>query len=283
MKQITKNQSEKSEERFSSDPNYSNQLAILEFEQNNNYSTQRTCVTNYSASSTLPNILSGLNVQLNKPLKGSSPVQNSLLQAIIEQNESMSMVIRELNKTLLRINNNNSDHFLNNEEIPFKLRNRKHENVGVKKVNEFKSEVEPISAKERRPRILVYGYSFLNSSGVVSVISKVLSDVYGIEILPSDIKVLVSNNSKKLKNNSPASSLKKGKYDYMIAGPHPHSVKGKNIKHQWDTFLSFRKIPTKVFELYNKALTKSYINELAHKIGNDWHSKASENSTNNNY
>lgn len=283
MKQITKNQLEKSEEKFSSESNISSQLAVLGVEQNKNYSAHRTGVTNYYASLTVPNILSGVNVQLNKTLKGSNSVQNSLLQAIIEQNESMSMVILELNKTLLRINNNNSDHFSNNEEIPFKLRNRKHENVEVEKVNGFKSENESIGSKEKRPRILVYGYSFLNSSGVVSVISNVLSDVYGIEILPSDIKVLVSNNSKKLKNNSPASSLQKGKYDYMIAGPHPHSVKGKNIKHQWNTFLSFRKIPTTVFELYNKALTKSYINELAHKIGKDWHSKVSETSTNNNY
>jgi hypothetical protein len=52
-----------------------------------------------------------------------------------------------------------------------------------------------------------------------------------------------------------------------MAGPHPHSIKGKNIKHSWKTFLELKGVATGVFESYHKKISKELLQEFAAMVG----------------
>ena len=119
------------------------------------------------------------------------------------------------------------------------------------------------------PKILIYGVSAINNIEITSLLKKKLSLYFNIELEDSDITLLTSDKKSDLKNISPVEALKSQRYDYLIIGPHPHSVKGKNIKHSWSRFLEVRGIQTLVFERYHKPLSKDWLRVLSNEIGID--------------
>jgi hypothetical protein len=125
--------------------------------------------------------------------------------------------------------------------------------------------------EQTTPKILIYGHSALAEDDIISIIKNKLLVSYNIELSDKDIKVMVSHQKTELKKVTPVDSLKSCNYDFFMAGPHPHSVKGKNIKHSWKTFVELKKIPTEVFESYHKEISKELLVEFASMIGDIWY------------
>jgi hypothetical protein len=119
------------------------------------------------------------------------------------------------------------------------------------------------------PRIIIYGISKLEKNEIFKILYERLLVSFNIKIKKSDVTIITSNTMDELRKMSPAESLKTGKYDYIIVAPHPHSVKGKNIKHNWERFLSIRNIRTKVLDNHKKPLSKELLNSYALEIGHD--------------
>ncbi len=120
------------------------------------------------------------------------------------------------------------------------------------------------------PKILIYGHSALDKADIIRIVKDKLLVSYNISLHNKDIKVLVSDQKNELKNLAPVDKLKSGNYDFFMAGPHPHSIKGKNIKHSWKTFAELKRIPTEVFESYHKKISKELLLEFASMIGDTW-------------
>ena len=125
------------------------------------------------------------------------------------------------------------------------------------------------SANNKELKILIYGITKLTQQEIFDTIQNKLQVGYNIHVKKSDIEIITEHDTDKLKNISPVDKLKSDKYDYLIVGPHPHSVKGKNLKHNWATFLKNRNIKTEAFEGYRKPVSKEDIVNIADKIGRD--------------
>jgi len=161
-----------------------------------------------------------------------------------------------------------------NEEINTQVKETKNKLREAQDQIPTQDKTSPDLSKRRNPKILIYGVSSINKMEIIQMIKNKLSVSYNIELKDSDFSVLISNKKSELKNTSPAEQLKSGMFDYLIVGPHPHSVKGKNIKHSWQLFLETKKIQTKAFEIYHKPLSKARVLVVANKIGEEWFNKA---------
>jgi len=123
------------------------------------------------------------------------------------------------------------------------------------------------------PQILIYGTGAIDQTEMIKIIKNKLSISYNIQSKNSDYKVIISDKKNGLKNITPVDSLKSMKYDFIIVGPHPHSIKGKNLKHSWSTFLKLKKINTVALESYKNRLSKEQILVFANEIGEKWFNK----------
>jgi hypothetical protein len=81
---------------------------------------------------------------------------------------------------------------------------------------------------------------------------------------------MIADSKNKLNKVSPAEILKSDIYDYLIVGPHPHNVKGKNGKHNWQTFASVKKLSVKVFQDYDKPISKDQFLIYTKTIGEEF-------------
>lgn len=119
------------------------------------------------------------------------------------------------------------------------------------------------------PTILIYGISKLQKNDILKILNERFKVSFNIELTKSNVTIMTSNTMDELKNYPIVDSLKTEKYDYLIVAPHPHSIKGKNIKHSWERFLSIRKIETKVLENHVKPLSRDLLNKYILKIGTE--------------
>jgi arsenate reductase-like glutaredoxin family protein len=119
----------------------------------------------------------------------------------------------------------------------------------------------------KAPKILVFGVTKLSKLEMLDIIQNRLLNSYNIHIKKSDVIFMTADNKDKLRKESPVEKLKAGNYDYLIVGPQPHSVKGKNAKYNWTTFLKNKEIETEAFEEYTKPLSKTDLLKVCDRIG----------------
>ena len=183
-------------------------------------------------------------------------ITNRLKQTIAEQSFAIDILHKEISKLTEKIQNLENENYELKKEQDSKLRS-------LTQINP--QEIKRVSTNS--PKILIYGVIKQRKAELFDTLQNRLNTGYNIHIKKSDVVFLTDHDSDKLKHFSPVERLKSEKYDYLVVGPHPHSVKGKNSKHSWSTFLKNRGVKTEAFEEYNKPLSKDDILNIANKIG----------------
>jgi hypothetical protein len=193
------------------------------------------------------------------PDNSASSTINMLNSVINEQTTALRILNEEMSKMMARIREL--------EDMQAAHLTNKTPRIEMKVVHveeqKKKQDVAP------GPKILIYGITKMRRVEMLDIIQNRLLNSYNIHVKKGDVVFMTADNKDTLKNESPVNNLKSGNYDYMIVGPQPHSIKGKNLKHTWTQFLSYRKIDTTVFEGYKKPISKEDLLRICDKIGKD--------------
>jgi len=136
----------------------------------------------------------------------------------------------------------------------------------VNKLNNFNIESRNERSEIENFKIVVYGHSKIKEKEIIKIVQKYFKENCNVDLRKSDIKALVSNEKKNLKKITPVKMLLSNRYKYLIAGPHPHSVQGKDLNLSWAKFLEKNNIETKVFDAKNKILTKRHLLDYLDEI-----------------
>jgi SepF-like predicted cell division protein (DUF552 family) len=186
----------------------------------------------------------------------AEPTIKDLMEIIKEQSFALKVLNEEISKVLMRTH-------------PGKVTDEDKKGIKITMVPQTNT-VEESEKTVPAPKILVYGVTKLNDEVVFDIVRNRLKVSYNITLKRSDITFMTSDDKDKLKSKSPVENLKTGKYDYFIAGPHPHSIKGKNLKHSWPVFMQNRKLSTKTFTDHKKPLSMEYFLNIADTIGKEF-------------
>lgn len=118
-------------------------------------------------------------------------------------------------------------------------------------------------------RILVFGNSKLTSKKIYEIFNEIFFKTFGEDL---DKKCLEANllDYKKIKNSNINRKIKQDKYDYIIAGQHDHSTKGKNSKHSYVRFAKDNNLKAIVSEQYDSPFNTELLTELANTTIKNW-------------
>lgn len=119
------------------------------------------------------------------------------------------------------------------------------------------------------PNIIVFGHSILDDQIIFSTIKEQFLSS-GVMLKKKDITILTADKKSNLKNSPIADMIRSRKYDYLMVGPHPHSLKGKHLKHSWEKFMEINAINTKVYDTLHMNLSKDKIESYAKIMAIDW-------------
>ena len=118
-------------------------------------------------------------------------------------------------------------------------------------------------------RILVFGDSKLNYSEIREIFSKAFNAKFGEELNKKAVEARFLTYEE-VKNSNVVKKIESGKYDYILVGPHDHSVKRKNIKMDFKTFCKQRNINSHVTESKSNTLNQEGIEQYANWLMDDW-------------
>lgn len=121
-------------------------------------------------------------------------------------------------------------------------------------------------------RVLIIGSSSLDSRQIYQVFNSHYREAFNF---PLENHVIDSQylDYDEVKGVDIAQKLKSNKYDYVIIGPMPHSIKGKEESKNWKTFFRDNNLKGIPFTSMAKTLSKSEFDHLAKTIVADWQSK----------
>ncbi len=137
------------------------------------------------------------------------------------------------------------------------------------KISDSVGKGQYISTEYDDIRIIVFGITKLSRDEIIESVVNKFKVSYNKNINPKKIKIITSGIMNELKKKNILNSLKFGKYDYMIVGPHPHSISGKNAKITWCKFLQKKFIDTLPYEDYRNPISKSTICKAVDEFGDD--------------
>lgn len=196
-------------------------------------------------------------------LKLSEDFQSKPSRTVLSLLEKLSDQAKEIRKLKTELS-----HLSNTSKTIHQVDNDKSK-PETQQINDSERGVENISTEYDDIRIIVFGISKLSHNKIIESLINKFKVSYNKNINPEKIKIITSNIMNELKKNNILNSLKFGKYDYMIVGPHPHSISGKNAKITWHKFLQKKFIDTLPYENYKNPISKSTICKAVNKFGED--------------
>ena len=122
-----------------------------------------------------------------------------------------------------------------------------------------------------RVRIFIIGVNNMNRDETKKILIKALKE-HNIYAKEKDIR-LCTGDYDKISKMYPRhrQSVINGEYDYLIYGPHPHSIKDKSGTLSWETYLG--NTHTMIMGDHDKPLTKESLLTFAQTIATDWREK----------
>lgn len=121
-------------------------------------------------------------------------------------------------------------------------------------------------------KILVFGESNLTSNQIYEIFNQEFIRVFGEDLSKKCINAKYLDYDR-VKNSNIVNQIKGNKYDYIIAGPHPHSMRSKDIKQTITSLGKERGLKSKIHEFHESSLSRDYLKELAETIIKDWDSR----------
>lgn len=118
-------------------------------------------------------------------------------------------------------------------------------------------------------RILVFGESKLKYLEIREIFSEAFNAKFGEELNKKAVEARFLSYEE-VKNSNVVKRIESGKYDYILAGPHDHSVKGKNIKIDFKNFCKQRNINSHVTESKSDPLNFEGLRQYANWLMDDW-------------
>ncbi|MCC7532643.1 MAG: hypothetical protein IT246_01745 [Bacteroidia bacterium] len=118
-------------------------------------------------------------------------------------------------------------------------------------------------------RILIFGESKIRSNEIYEIFNKEFIKQFEEELNRKCIEVH-NTEYKKTKNSNIINKILLNNYDYIIIGPHDHSIKGKNAKKSFKTLKKERNLKAFIYEQLEDPLNPKVIKELAERIIKNW-------------
>lgn len=118
-------------------------------------------------------------------------------------------------------------------------------------------------------KVLVFGDSKLNQKQIFEIFNQEFQNKF-FEPLEKTAVDAIYLSYKEPKNSNIIDRILKDKYDYIIVGPHDHSIKGKDAKKSFRQFIKDNNLKAIVNEENNKTLGKDHIQNLAEQIITNW-------------
>ncbi len=118
-------------------------------------------------------------------------------------------------------------------------------------------------------RILIFGESKIRSNEIYEIFNKEFIKQFEEKLNRKCIEVH-NTEYKKTKNSNIIDKILLNNYDYIIIGPHDHSIKGKNAKKSFKTLKKERNLKAFIYEQLKDPLNSEVIKELAERIIKNW-------------
>ena len=198
------------------------------------------------------------------------------------QSEDMQRLQESLNEREKRIKEREKITFelqkeLLKQEKDFEKYREKQEKIYVERVESLKAEVlgitQDVEQIDANPfsnlKILILGKSMIQKNEIMECFQQAFFKNFDLD-LPVNCLDIPTLNYDEVKNINIAKKLKPNKFDYIIFGPRPHSLKGVDLKKGIPTLKKDWNLKAIIRDEPDKALSKSLISELSISIANDW-------------
>lgn len=133
-----------------------------------------------------------------------------------------------------------------------------------------------ISQKNDLPKvnILIFGDCKLNRKEIFSIFNSACHEKFGVS-LPKKYIHICALDYTKTKNSGISKSFINNRYDLIIIGPHPHSIKDKNVKVDFREMKELYSLKANVSEKCHKPLSKDFLSAKAEQFFDNLLSKNS--------
>src|SRR5690606_33481419 len=86
-------------------------------------------------------------------------------------------------------------------------------------------------------KILIFGETKMKMPDIYDIFNSKFIRAFEDELSKKCIDARLLSYDK-IKNSNLVNKIKRDKYDYIIVGPHPHSIRGKDINQTFTSFVS---------------------------------------------
>jgi len=206
----------------------------------NEFAIDRLKLTESTSKNIVPNLTKDYIIEnlikANIKLKEANRSRDENLQQLMEEKEA------ELQETVNRI---------------------REEFLGIKTTPIF-------SQKNNLPKvnILLFGDCKLNRKEIFRLFNSACLEKFGVS-LPKKSLHTCALDYNETKNFGVSKSFKSNRYDLIIIGPHPHSIKNKNVKEDFRKLKEQYNLKAKVSEKCDKPLSKEFLSAKAEQFFDD--------------
>ena len=114
-------------------------------------------------------------------------------------------------------------------------------------------------------KILVFGDCKLNRKEIFQLFNSACLEKFGVS-LPKKSLHICALDYNQTKNFGVSKNFKSNRYDLIIIGPHPHSIKNKNLKEDFNKLKEQYNLKAKVNEKCDKPLSKEFLSAKAEQF-----------------
>ena len=183
----------------------------------------------------------------------TEPLKKEIFKIVIE--EFISKKEKEVSKLRNKLENEYKHKILNtiNEKT---IPESQHRKIIQDLINGYESGIYTFPYKKRYSGFII-GTSFLNKTEILEIIKNTF-EKHSVNLLNKDIKFCIGEYESIKKNYSRyAHSVVNGDFDFLIYGPHPHSLRGKNDMLSWESYLD--KTNTFVYGNHNEPIIQKLL------------------------
>lgn len=193
--------------------------------------------------------------------------------------------IEQLRSTLLKKEEliNEKEKNIRKREKDFEAQQKDFEEYKVEQERNFKERVDSLNAlnfgfkqedqtdkeKLESVKILVIGQSSLTKKEIQNIFMETFDKNIEVQIPMNSIEV-PTTDYEKMKNVNIKNYFKNDKFNYMLFGPRPHSMKGINLRKSPITIVKEFNLKAKIFVENDKELSRNVIEEFAKNISENW-------------